>query len=197
MQAQRIVVVGDSIAYGFGDERGVGWSGLLQREHFLQDPENNRYFNLSIPGIGSAEVRRIVQLEVPLRGPDLVLLAYGINDTRRLGSPSGQFPMALDHCVELFAANVEDIRSLGSDVQTIGLINPDTSRTMPLLGAYFDSDPALHLETRLADVCKQLAVPRVRLWNQFDDHHDQLMDGLHPDTAGHQVIYHAVSQKLN
>ncbi|MHA7263709.1 hypothetical protein ACX80W_10955 [Arthrobacter sp. TMN-37] len=105
--------------------------------------------------------------------------------------------MDLDQCVELFTANIEDIRAIGSDVHTIGLISPDTSRTMPLLGAYFGYDPALELKTRLTNVCRQLAVPRVHQWNYFDHHRDQLIDGLHPDSGGHQAIYHAVSQNLN
>ena len=181
MHARRIVLVGDSIAYGRGDQHGIGWSGLLQREHVAQDAESNRYFNLSISGIGSAEVRRIVQSEVPFRSPDLVVLAYGINDARRVGSRSGPYPLTMEHSADLFASNIEDIRSLGSEVLAVGLIKPDTSRTMPLFGDYFDTVPALDLEKRLADICKQLEVPRVNLWSLFDGHPDRLVDGLHPE----------------
>ncbi|TFD23990.1 SGNH/GDSL hydrolase family protein [Cryobacterium lyxosi] len=196
MRAHRIVLVGDSIAYGRGDQHGIGWSGLLQREHVSQDPASNRYFNLSIPGIGSVEVRRIVQSEVPFRSPDLVILAYGINDARRVGSRSGPYPLTLEHSADLFASNIEGIRSLGSEVLAVGLMKPDTSRTMPIFGDFFDTGPALDLERRLAEICKQLAVSRVDLWSLFDGHPDRFVDGLHPDTTGHQAIYNAVRQKL-
>ena len=131
---ERIVVAGDSIAYGRGDNHGTGWAGMLQKAHLAENPEKHRYFNLSIPGIGTIEIDRIVRGEIPYRAPDLVILAYGINDARCMGAPDGPRPAASDEVADSFAANVEHLRQAGTAVCAVGLIPPDTSRTMPIFG---------------------------------------------------------------
>lgn len=195
-QAQRIVVAGDSIAYGRGDYRGTGWAGMLQKVHLEQDPEHHRYFNLSIPGVGTADMHRIVRSEIPFRSPDLVILAYGINDARRIGAPDGPLPATPDEVANSFADNVEHLRQAGAAVCAIGLIPPDPSRTMPIYGDYFDTGPALEVETRLAETCDSLDVRRVLLWDLFAEAPERLTDGLHPDTAGHAAIFHELQHTL-
>lgn len=195
--AERIVVAGDSIAYGRGDLRGTGWAGLLQKSHLAQDPQRHRFFNLSIPGIGSAEMRRIVRTEIPFRTPDLVILAYGINDARRIGAWDGPRPATADETAECFANNVEHLRNLGAAVFAVGLIAPDTARTMPIFGDYFDTEPALEIETRLAQTCSDLGVPRAALWDVFADAPERLADGLHPDADGHAAVFRIIQQTLS
>ncbi|MCC3301709.1 SGNH/GDSL hydrolase family protein [Arthrobacter sp. zg-Y895] len=195
-QVERIVVAGDSIAYGRGDGCGTGWAGMLQKAHLARNPEQHRYFNLSIPGIGTAEMSRIVRTEIQFRTPDLVILSYGINDSRRIGSPDGPRPATPEQVADGFAANVEHLRTMGAAVCAVGLIPPDTSRTTPIFGDYFDAEPAREVEMHLAKTCGGLGVPRVLLWDLFTDAPERLTDGLHPDAEGHAAIFRRLQETL-
>ena len=75
--AERIAVVGDSIAFGL-DDPGGGWAGHLTRQH--SNTYGRRVWNLAVPGLTLRQLTHHIDAETALRRVDTVVIAAGIND---------------------------------------------------------------------------------------------------------------------
>lgn len=74
---QRIVILGDSVAHGAGDEHGLGISGWLGRY------TSRSVVNLGINGARTANVRALLQdrsAQAQIRAASLIVLSIGGND---------------------------------------------------------------------------------------------------------------------
>jgi hypothetical protein len=81
----RIIVVGDSFTEGAGCRREETWGRVLERElnRRLQSTachEQVEVYNLGICGANSVEEVALIFREVPVLKPDLIILAYCLND---------------------------------------------------------------------------------------------------------------------
>ena len=77
--AERVAVIGDSIAYGRSDAKG-GWARDLQLAHIVGRDERYRWWNLAIPGFELAHLEENMVPEVSLLQVDTVIISAGIND---------------------------------------------------------------------------------------------------------------------
>ena len=94
-----IVVLGDSIAHGYGLSKGYAWPQLLREQLQASYPQYDwRIHNESVPGdtVADAYVRFDV---VRAHHPQLLLIALGVNDCRRAHSP------IVDRRIEIFHRN--------------------------------------------------------------------------------------------
>ncbi|NOZ70590.1 MAG: hypothetical protein GXP38_01540 [Chloroflexi bacterium] len=85
LEARRIVVLGDSLAYGYGLEAMQAWPALLEqqlREEHLQ--ERWQVINASVSGHTVADAYIRFAEHVSAFRPHVVLIAFGINDCRRV-----------------------------------------------------------------------------------------------------------------
>ncbi len=91
----RIVALGDSLVYGYGDHEGGGWVERLRRRWMYSDADHVVY-NLGIRGDRVSQVKERLHQEFIYRGelknqsPDLIILSVGVNDSPRLGRPNGR-----------------------------------------------------------------------------------------------------------
>ncbi len=85
----RIIALGDSLVYGFGDPVGGGWVERLRRQWMHPDGSGHAIYNLGIRGNGVAQVQGRLEQEFRYRGelrnrlPDLIVLSVGVNDSTR------------------------------------------------------------------------------------------------------------------
>lgn len=78
----RAVVIGDSVAHGAGDERGVGIAGDLARQLRLLG-RNAAVHNFGVNGARTTGARRVLQdrrIRSTVAGADIVVLSIGGND---------------------------------------------------------------------------------------------------------------------
>jgi lysophospholipase L1-like esterase len=78
---QRIAVLGDSIAFGFGVEREQAFPALLERrlaERFPGRPIE--VLNFGVPGYDTAQEAALLEQVAAPFAPDLVLITYFVND---------------------------------------------------------------------------------------------------------------------
>ena len=185
---QRIAVIGDSIAYGRGDPSGDGWAGQLRRAFIEADSEVHRFFNLSIPGIGTAEVEAILRDEIPRRTPDLLVLAFGVNDARRpsaIDAPNATPILVFEQCIQ---AMLERTRTTIDRVVLISPLPVDETRTRPIFGDYFlNADIAAYRQV-LDQSARNAGVTVIPVHEDIEDRYDLLADGIHPTAEGHSVI---------
>ncbi|HTE57575.1 MAG TPA: GDSL-type esterase/lipase family protein [Verrucomicrobiae bacterium] len=201
----RILVFGDSIVYGMWDVEGGGWVARIKRHYDelqLRDlgaaiPE---VYNLGVSGgtaaphiaerIGSEILYRSRQQQV------VAVVAVGLNDSMwdhglRVGYEARIFPKDLQDIVNA-------IREYTDKILFVGLTACDESKTKPVSwGDYvFTNESILEYENMLSDFCTQQNIPLVRLFNHFRDKPELLVDGLHPNETGHELISNLVKSEL-
>ncbi|MFF2787460.1 GDSL-type esterase/lipase family protein [Streptomyces sp. NPDC058049] len=187
--AERIVVVGDSIAYGRCDPRG-GWAGHLAAAHIAGNEAERRLFNLAVPGSTLADVGEQTPALLAARRPDTLLVAAGINDsavpaaeaeadgaadfTQLSGSLDALAATALAHNARLVVAGSSWL---------------DEDRTRDYEGLRFTRARALALRAFLRAWCEANHIDHLDLWEPLRDRTDLLVDGLHPTAEGHRALY--------
>ncbi|GAA2620620.1 hypothetical protein GCM10010425_13650 [Streptomyces spororaveus] len=196
--AERIVVVGDSIAYGRCDPRG-GWAGHLAAAHIAANEAERRLFNLAVPGSTLADVGEQTPPLLAARRPDTLLVAAGINDSavpltgaaadagteadgtagtaqidRLTGSLEALAAAALDHNARLVVAGPSWL---------------DENRTRDYEGLRFTRARALALRAFLRAWCEANHIDYLDLWEPLRERTELLVDGLHPTAEGHRALY--------
>jgi len=92
----RLVALGDSLIYGFGDPEGGGWIERLRRRWMSPQGEDHALYNLGVRGDRVRQVSQRLQAEFSHRGelrhrvPDAIILSVGLNDSARLGRLNGK-----------------------------------------------------------------------------------------------------------
>jgi acyl-CoA thioesterase I len=165
-----IVALGDSLTAGFGVAAEEAWPALLENR-LSREGYRYRVVNAGVSGDTSAGGLRRVPWVLRAR-PDIAIVALGANDGLR-----GQ-------SIEALAANlteiVERLRAGGAQVLLAGM------RVPPNYGADF----ARAFARVFADVAQraQVAFMPFLLDGVAADPRLSLLDGIHPNAAGHRVI---------
>ncbi|WP_329403659.1 GDSL-type esterase/lipase family protein [Streptomyces virginiae] len=203
--AERIVVVGDSIAYGRCDPRG-GWAGHLAAAHIAGNEAERRLFNLAVPGSTLADVAEQTPALLAARRPDTLLVAAGINDsavpaTRTeaeadADSDPGSDPdSASDGSADLarLAGRLDTLAAtaLGHNARLV-VAGPswlDEDRTRDYEGLCFTRARALALRAFVRAWCEANHIDFLDLWEPLRERTELLVDGLHPTAEGHRALY--------
>lgn len=103
-QATRIVVLGDSIAYGQYLDEAQAWPALLATRLVEEYPQRHwQVVNAGVPGDTTADAYLRFQAHVAAYRPRLVLIALGLNDCHRTGSNRADPRLARFHRNEMTA----------------------------------------------------------------------------------------------
>ncbi len=94
-QATRIVVLGDSIAYGQYLDEAQAWPALLAERLVEEHPQRHwQVVNAGVPGDTVADAYLRFNTHVAAYRPRLVLIALGLNDCHRTGSSRADLRLA-------------------------------------------------------------------------------------------------------
>ncbi len=121
----KVVALGDSLIYGFGDPLGGGWVERLRRQWMMESETTGHVlYNLGIRGNRVAQVSDRLENEFRQRGelrhnsPDAILLSVGVNDSARLGRPHGRLFTAKD----VFAHQIEELLDQANQLCSVFLL---------------------------------------------------------------------------
>jgi lysophospholipase L1-like esterase len=195
----KIVVLGDSLIYGYGDPEGGGWVERLRRQWMLPHSPGHVLYNLGIRGDGVKQVQERLEHEFRYRGelknrvPDVIILSVGVNDSARLGRPDGRNFTEFEKFQSDINHLLEQAQRL-CPVLFVGMV-PVNEAKMPFLDCFYytHADQYRYKEaTRLA--CFKHQVPYLdifELWRSrgqdwCGDH--LCSDGLHPNVAGYKAL---------
>jgi lysophospholipase L1-like esterase len=195
----KIVVLGDSLIYGFGDPEGGGWVERLRRQWMLPDSPGHVLYNLGVRGDGVKQVQARLEHEFRHRGelknrvPDAIILSIGVNDSARLGRPDGRnFTDFESFQAEL--ANLLDQAGQLCPVMFVGMVPVDEAK-MPFLNCFYfnHADQYRYKEaTRLA--CLKRQIPYLDIFDLWRSRGQDwciqhlCSDGLHPNVAGYKAL---------
>ncbi|WP_406083912.1 GDSL-type esterase/lipase family protein [Streptomyces virginiae] len=199
--AERIVVVGDSIAYGRCDPRG-GWAGHLAAAHIAGNEAERRLFNLAVPGSTLADVGEQTPALLAARRPDTLLVAAGINDSAvpaaRTEADAGSNSASAsgsDGAADLarLAGSLDTLAAtaLGHNARLV-VAGPswlDEDRTRDYEGLCFTRARALALRAFVRAWCEANRIDFLDLWEPLRERTELLVDGLHPTAEGHRALY--------
>ncbi|MFZ9265940.1 MAG: GDSL-type esterase/lipase family protein [Vulcanococcus sp.] len=199
---RKLIVLGDSGVYGYGDPEAGGWCERLRR-HWMELPDGPVLYPLGVRGDGLERVSARWQTEFACRGelrrqqPQGILLSVGLNDTARIGRSDGR--PQLDPEAFLFALQ----QLLGQMKQTgpvlvMGL-TPVDEAVMPYADVlWYSLEQIRRYEALLEEACMEVDVPFLPLlegllaeprWLQWIG-----PDGLHLNSEGHQQVYERIRQ---
>ncbi|MFQ4141043.1 GDSL-type esterase/lipase family protein [Chlorogloeopsis sp. ULAP02] len=195
----KVIALGDSLIYGFGDPIGGGWIEQLRRRWMCADHSGHALYNLGIRGNGVAQVQARLEQEFRRRGelrnrfPDLIVLSVGVNDSARLGRLDGRLATEFKQFQTQLANLLDQARQL-CNVVFVGMVPVDESK-MPFMNCFYynHADQYRYKEaTKLACAARQIPYLDIfDLWlargtNSVRSH--LCSDGLHPNFQGYQVL---------
>lgn len=198
--ARKLVVVGDSGVYGWGDPEQGGWCERLRR-HWMGLPQGPVIYNLGVRGDGLERVSARLPAEVACRGelrrqiPQGILLAVGLNDSARVGRADGRHQLAPDAFLFGMQQLLRQAKAI-APVLVLGL-TPVDDAVMPLAEVlWYQLEAARRYEVLLEEACLEADLPFLPLieafladpcWLQHLD-----ADGVHLSADGHAWVYEQV-----
>jgi lysophospholipase L1-like esterase len=199
---KKLVVLGDSGVYGWGDTEQGGWCERLRR-HWMALPQGPVLYGLGVRGDGLERLAARSEAEVGCRGelrrqrPQGILLSIGLNDTARVGRPDGRHQLAPEAFLFGLQQLLPRLRAI-APVFVLGL-TPVDEAMMPFAELlWYDLATVRRFEGLLEEACMEADVPFLPLLDDVlaDPHWLQWLcsDGLHLNGDGHGQLYARVRQ---
>lgn len=185
------VVLGDSAAYGTGDEiqTGVfrGWAGFLS-ENFQEGCD---YFNFSRPGAKSCEVAEIQLEKALMLNPDICAVIVGGNDLLR----NGFNPILLHENLQYICRN---LLAIGSEIVMVELHDPLQLLKLPkLLGRVLNKRVnAVNAVYRKIALEFEIVSVKTRSIEDVHNLRNWHIDRMHPGPAGHFMLARNIAEQL-
>jgi lysophospholipase L1-like esterase len=198
-QPLKIVALGDSLVYGFGDPDGGGWVERLRRTWMLPESAGHVLYNLGIRGDRTGQVAKRLEVEFRHRGelrnrvPDIIILSVGVNDSARVGRPNGKN-------YTNFAAFEGQLISLLQQAQKlcpvlfVGMVPVDEAK-MPFLNClYYNHDDQYRYKEATKLACRKQGIAYLDIFDKWMLHPEVWRikrlssDGLHPNTLGYKTL---------
>lgn len=203
-QPLKIVALGDSLVYGFGDPEGGGWVERLRRYWMLPDSTGHVLYNLGVRGDRVQQVAQRLEVEFRHRGelrnqvPDLIILSVGVNDSARLGRLDGRNYTDF----ALFEAQMSSLLDQAQQlcpVLFVGMIPVDEAK-MPFLDCFYynHADQYRYQEATKA-ACLKRGIPYLDVFHLWIERGEDWRlkrlsgDGLHPNTLGYKTLLEDVT----
>ncbi|MFO8239217.1 MAG: GDSL-type esterase/lipase family protein [Prochlorococcaceae cyanobacterium] len=199
---RKLIVLGDSGVYGWGDPLEGGWCERLRR-HWMGLPEAPVLYPLGVRGDGLERVAARLQAEVACRGelrrqqPHGILLATGINDSARVGRPDGRPQLEPEGFLYGLQQLLLRARTT-APVLVLGL-TPVQEAAMPFAEVlWYGLEQVRRYEGLLEEACLEADVPFLPLLDDLlaDPGWPSWLcgDGLHLNSEGHRQVYTRVQQ---
>ena len=190
-----INVFGSSIAWGAWDEMG-GWVSRL-RNYLAQDRQN--YFdvyNLAIDGDDSNGVLKRFSAENEARKPGLIMVAIGMNDSYYSSLKNDS-----NVPIEKFQNNLGELlkiaKKCSSEIIFIGLTDIDETKTKPVSwnkDVNYDKENVALYNAKIKEFCEKNNLKFIEMQGLLNS--DDLEDGLHPNSQGHEKMFLRVKDFL-
>lgn len=198
----KILIFGDSIAWGAFDSESGGWVERLKL--YMWSKGDIDVYNLGASGNKTPDLLGRFESETKFRMEEgletIIIFAVGINDSYLLHSKN-------DNVVkfENFKENIENLiilaQKFSSKIIFVGLTPVDETKTTPIpwdTDKFFKNEYIQKYNNFISSACKDKNIYFVKIldgWLQ-SDYQNLLEDGLHPNSEGHKKIFETVRDFL-
>lgn len=198
-QPSKLVILGDSLVYGFGDSEGGGWVERLRCRWLSPESPGPVIYNLGVRGDGVKQVQERLEHEFRRRGelrnrvPDGIILSVGVNDSARLGRADGRNLTDFEQFQQELGTLLDQAQQL-CPVLFIGMVPVDEAQ-MPFLDClYFNHADQYRYKEATHQACLKRQIPYLDIFDVWSKRGaDWLVqhlcrDGLHPNAAGYRIL---------
>ncbi|MFO7629436.1 MAG: GDSL-type esterase/lipase family protein [Prochlorococcaceae cyanobacterium] len=200
--SRKLIVLGDSGVYGWGDPEQGGWCERLRR-HWMGLPDGPVLYPLGVRGDGLERLSARLEAEVGVRGelnrqqPQGILLAIGLNDSARVGRPDGRHQLAPEAFLFGLQQLLRRARAI-APVLVLGL-TPVDGAAMPFADVlWYELNTVRRYEGLLEEACLEADVPFLPLLEALLGDPRWLRwlgpDGLHLNGDGHAEVFQRLRQ---
>lgn len=198
-QPLKVVVLGDSIVYGFGDPEGGGWVERLRRQWMSPDTVGPILYNLGVRGNRVIQVCDRLDHEFRHRGelrnrlPDVSIFSVGLNDSSRVQSFQGRNYTEFNDFETALHSMLDQAQRL-CNVLFVGMTPIDESK-MPFQGClYYTLADQFRYKEATRQACLERDIPYLDLFEIWLNRGEYwwksrlCSDGLHPNVAGYEAL---------
>ena len=195
----KVLALGDSLVYGFGDPIRGGWVEQLRRQWMAPDSAGHVMYNLGIRGDGVKQVSQRLDAEFHCRGelrhrvPDVIILSVGTNDSARLGRLTGKHFTPIEQFEEALAELLDHAQRL-CPVLFVGMPPVDES-CMPFAGCmYYNHTDQTSYKGMTQHACQAHNIPYLDIFELWRGRGEDWWrsrlceDGIHPNSEGYQAL---------
>ncbi len=199
-QPLRVIALGDSLIYGYGDYVGGGWVERLRREWMSPDGAGHVLYNLGVRGDRIGQVAQRLEQEFSSRGelrnrvPDLILLSVGVNDSARVGKPDGKLLTDFEEFKQQTSRLLDVAQNL-CPVLYVGMTPVDELK-MPFMDClYYNHFDQYRYKEAILQACQSRNIPYLDIFDLWLSRGTQWIntqlgeDGLHPNVSGYQTLF--------
>ena len=188
----RICIWGDSITWGAFDKEKQGWVNRLR--HYLENNLKDYFevYNLGISGDNSAKLIKRFEVECAARDPDIIIFAIGINDSQYINDKNNARVILQDY-EENLQTLINLAKKFSSKIAFIGLTRVVETKVMPIPWGpdkFYDNEKIKSYDNKLKEVASKNNLPYIHMFDLLED--DELGDGLHPDSTGHEKMFQKI-----
>ncbi len=198
----KVLIFGDSIAWGAFDSEGGGWVEHLKL--YMWSKGDIDVYNLGVSGNKTSNLLERFESETKARIEEneetIIIFAIGINDSYFLHSKN-DFMTPIEQFKENIQKLIDLAQKFSSKIIFIGLTPVDESKTTPIP---WDTDKSYKNENIkkyneiIKSACEDKNIYFVEILDKWlqSDYQDLLEDGLHPNSKGHKKIFETVKDFL-
>lgn len=199
----RILVFGDSIAYGGWDTAG-GWVERIKSDaHTMtvaaKGQKKLQVINLGIGGDSSTKILRRMRNEIEARKsknwPFIFIFSFGTNDERM-----AEYTSETD--IQTFRENSEDIIQVAREyTEKIFFVGtpPLGATSVSFKDHTYDDKLVNEYDQELNAIVQEAGIEFIPIRKLFEERGNDTCisyDNVHPNDAGHEIIYNEVKKKL-
>ncbi|MEM6449895.1 MAG: GDSL-type esterase/lipase family protein [Cyanobacteria bacterium P01_D01_bin.105] len=200
---KKVIAIGDSLVYGYGDNEGGGWVDRLRLSWMSPDTPGPVFYNLGVRGDGVTQVEKRLEAEFSGRGelrhrkPDMLILSVGVNDSAQSGRVGGRSVTSLEAFEQTMDALLSQSRSLCPTL-FVGMVPVDESK-MPFAGIlHFTRAQQVRYRDITHRLCAAQGIPYLDIFENWSRQGDEWVcdrlssDGLHPNALGYRTLLQSV-----
>jgi lysophospholipase L1-like esterase len=202
--AVSVVIMGDSIARGTGDQSGKGFSSYLPEYFKSLTPKEIVVHNAGIDGLRSRGLLELLDggtLRQEIVDADLLILSIGGNDLRRIRrttdvTKGDVFRETFEDYLTALKGIVKALRQVNGDALLIfvGLYNPlEKESTADDISLFFAWNQGT--ETLVNEGKRAIFIPTYDLF-RFNGAKFIAPDAIHPNAAGYQAIANRIAKSI-
>jgi lysophospholipase L1-like esterase len=187
-----ICIFGDSITWGAFDFEKGGW---VERLKMCLINDDVYVYNLGVSSDSTENIIKRFDVEAEARNPDIIIFAIGTNDTLKA---EGKNLISIDEFIKNIETLTDKARKLTNKIVFIGLTTVDESKTNPYPwdeSLSNDNQTIGEYDETIRVFCEEndiIFINMLGLLNRDED----LCDGLHPSTAGHQKMFEVIKEAI-
>lgn len=191
-----INVFGDSIAKGHSAEGQNGWVSKLKE--YLEE-EHQDYFevyNLGISGNTTDDLLGRFSNENKSRNPNIVIVAIGINDSQYVNTKE-TYRVGFEKFENNLLEIIKQGKEYTQEIVFVGLVKIEEEKLMPIpwnTAIYGEEKDAIRYNKKIKEICEKNNLPFIDMDGLLEN--DDLEDGLHPITQGHEKMFQRIKDFL-